>query len=99
MAQRTAIGAVLTTCSFTLAVERNYVMENENLDRWTAFSLIGYDDLASIAKNASRHSVPFLIGVLKLKCLATLKFWIEDKNRMNEPHAAAQFTPVTMTIY
>ena len=88
MAQRTAIGAVLTTCSFTLAVEHNFVMRNKGLDCWTAFSLIGYDDLESVAKNLSRHTVPFSIGVLKLKCLAALKFWTEDKTRMNEPHDA-----------
>ena len=88
MVQRTAIGAVLSICGFNTAAQRNFFMDNEGLDRWTAFSLIGYDDLASIAKNASRHSVPFLIGVLKLKCLAALKFWTEDKTRMNEPHDA-----------
>ena len=74
-------------------------MDNEDLDRWTAFSLIGYDDLPSIAKNTPRHTAPFSIGVLELKCLAAMKFWIEDKTRINEPHVTAQFTCATMTVY
>ena len=92
MAQQTAIPSVLTTCGFTLAPEGNFIMGNEGLDRWTNFTLIGYGDLASIAKSASRHTPPFSIGVLKLKCLTALKFWIEDKIRMNEPRVAAHFT-------
>ena len=74
-------------------------MENEGFDSWTSFSLICYDDLPSTAKNATRHTAPFLIGILKLKCLAALKFWIKDKTRMNEPHIAAEFTGATMTVY
>ena len=50
-------------------------------------------------KDASCHTVPFSIGIFKLKCLAALKFWIEDKIRMNELHVATQFTHATMTIY
>ena len=99
MVQRTAIGAVLSICGFNTAAQRNFFMDNEGLDRWTAFSLIDYDDLLRIAKNASLHTATFSIGVLKLKCLAVLKFWIEDKTRMNEPHVTAQFTCATMTIY
>ena len=99
MAQRTAIRNVLTTCGFTVAAERNFIMGNAGIYRWTAFTLIGYDDLASIAKNASCHNVPFSIGVLKLKCLTALKFWTEDKIRMNENHAPAQFTRAVITTY
>ena len=40
MVQHTAIGAVLTTFGFNTAKERYFVMGNEGLDRWTAFSLI-----------------------------------------------------------
>ena len=99
MANQTAIGGALTTCGYTLAAERNFIMNNEGLNCLTAFSLIGYDDLVSIAKNASGHTIPFSTGVLNLKCLVPLKFLIEDKIRMNEPHVAAQFTCVTMTTY
>ena len=74
--------------------------EGLNLNSWTAFTLIDYGDLPNITKNASRHTVPFQICVLKLKYLATLKFWIEDLIRMNGTHAAAAaFTRPTMLAY
>ena len=34
-----------------------------------------------------------------MKMLTALKFWIEDKIRMNEPHVAGQFTCQVMTEY
>ena len=76
MAQRTEVGAVLTTCGFTVTAERNFIMGNEGLDCWKFFTMIGYDDLMSIAKNVSRHTPPFSIGVLKMKYIAALKFLI-----------------------
>ena len=69
-------------------------MENEGLDCWTVFTLIDFDDLATIV-----DFTPFTISVLKLRCLTALKFWIEDKIRMNKPHIAAQFTQDTITTY
>ena len=99
MAQRTAIINVLTTCGFGIAGERNFIINNEGLDRFLSFTMITYEDLANIAKNASRHTPPFSIGVLRMKILAALKFWIEDKIRMNEPHVANQFTRPVMTDY
>ena len=74
-------------------------MTNEGLDHWISFTLIDFEDLANIDKLASRHTSPFMIGVLKLKCLNTLKFWIEDKIRMNEPHAAWDFTWDVLMVY
>ena len=80
MAQQTAIVVVLTTCSFTAAAQRAYIMGSEGLDRWLNFTLLDFDDLNNIAKSASRHTTSFTIGVLKLKCLHDLKFWIEDRS-------------------
>ena len=74
-------------------------MGNEGLDCWTSFTLIDFDDLASISKSASRHTTPFTIGVLKLKCLTAVKFWIEDKIRMNETPVVAAFTQDVLTTY
>ena len=99
MIQQTAITAILTTCSFIVPTQRNFIMGNEGLDLWTCFTLISFYYLASITKSASRHTTPFTIGVLKLKCLTVLKFWIEDKIRMNEAHVAAHFTQNTLTTY
>ena len=99
MAQRTAMINVLTTCGFGIAGERNFIIGNEGLDRFLSFTMITYDDLANITKNASRHTPPFSIGVLKMKMLTALKFWIEDKIRMNEPHVAGHFTRQVMTDY
>ena len=50
MAQQTTIRAVLTTCSFTHVLQLSFNMGNEGLDCWTKFTLIGYDNLASIAE-------------------------------------------------
>ena len=94
MAQRIAIRNVLTTCGFTVATERNFTMGNEGLDCWIAFTLIIFDDLATI-----RNFAQFTISALKLRCLIVLKFWIDDKIRMNEPHVASQFTQDTITTY
>ena len=94
MAQRIAIGNVLTTCGFTVAAELNFIMGNEGLDRWIAFTSISFDDLTTIRNNA-----PFTISALKLKCLIVLKFWIDDKIRMYKPHVASQFTRDTITTY
>ena len=85
MAQRTAIGAVLTTCGFTSARDRNFIMENEGLNCWIVFTLIDFDDLKTVG-----NFTPITISALKLRCLIVLKFWIEDKIRMNKPHVASQ---------
>ena len=84
MANQQAINIVLTVCGFRTAPQRTLILDTEDLDSWTAFTLIDYNDFSSIAKNASRHTAPFAIRVLKQKRLAALKFWIEDMIRMNE---------------
>ena len=97
MAQRTAITPVLTTCGFT--AQRTYIMTNEGLDRWTNFTMVDFDNLTNIAKQASCYTAPFTVGILKLKCLKALKFWIEDKIRMNERPVANHFTQDVLTNY
>ena len=99
MAQHTVTGAILTTCGFTLAPQCNFIMGNEGLTCWTNFTLIGYDNLASIAKSTFCHTTLFSIGVFKLKCLTALEFWIGDKTRMNKLHVVAHFTQATITTY
>ena len=59
MAQRTAITSALTTCGFSVAAERNFIMVNEGLDRWLSFTMINYDDLANIVK---MHPVTLLLS-------------------------------------
>ena len=48
--------------------------------------LVDFDALATI-----KATTPFDINTTKLFHLAILKFWIEDKIRMNEPHLVSQF--------
>ena len=99
-ALRQQINLTLQTCGFTVVNQRNFLLVDEGLNSWTAFTSIDYDDFAQISKNASRHTAPFSIGVLKQKRLTALKFWIEDVIRMNElPHTAAGFTPQVMAEY
>ena len=74
-------------------------MGDEGLDCSSSFTLINFDDLTRIVKSAFSHTTPFTIGVFKLKCLTTLKFWIEDKIRINETYIAAHFTQNTITTY
>ena len=64
------------------------------LDCWVAFTLITFEDLTTIRDNA-----PFTINAVKLRRLAILKFWIEDKIRMYEPPVATQFTQDTIITY
>ena len=99
MANRAVINTVLIIYGFRTASQRNCILDSEGLDSWTSFTLVDNDDLPSIAKNAFRHTAPFPIGVLKLKYLAALKFWIEHKIIMNKVHAAAAFTQPTMMAY
>ena len=99
MANQQAINTILTVFGFRTAQQQDLILDTEGLDSWTAFISIHYDDFSSIAKNASRHTAPFVIGVLKQKRLAALKFWIEDMIRMNETHTAAAFTPQIMLDY
>ena len=99
MSNQAAIYTILTVCGFQTAPQRNFILDSEGLDSWTSFTLIDYDDLPSITKNASRHTAPFAIGVLKQKYLAALKFWIEDVIQMNETHTAAAFTRQIMLNY
>ena len=58
--QRTAMINVLTTCGFGIAAQRNFIINDEGLDRFLSFTMISYEDLAHITKNASRHPPPLL---------------------------------------
>ena len=91
---RLVIEYVLVTCGLTSVAERAFITINEGLDCWVAFTLITFEDLTNIRDNA-----PFTINAVKLRCFAILKFWIEDKIRMYEPHVASQFTQNTITTY
>ena len=62
---RIKINATLEVCGFTVAAQRNFLLTTEALDSWAAFKAINYEDFASISKNASRHTPPFSLGVLK----------------------------------
>ena len=98
-AQQTAIGHVVNTCGFTGFAQKDYIRDNEGLDRWINFTLIDCDYITIIAKSASRHTVPFTIGVLKLKCLKALKFWVDDKFRMNKTPTHGHFTRAVLQTY
>ena len=99
MANRAKSNTVLTVYGFSIGPQRNFILNTEGLDSWLAFKLIDHDDFSSISKNTSRHTAPFLLGGLKQKRLAVLKFWIKDIIRMNEPHTTAALTPQVMADY
>ena len=84
----------LSTCGFTNVTQLNFIVDNKGFNRWIVFTLIDFDALTII-----REFTPFPISSTKLLCLAVLKFWIEDKIRMNKPHIAYQFRQdITMYI-
>ena len=96
---RAQINTTLQVCGFTVQAHRNFLLTSESLDTWASFEAIEYDDFASISKNATRHTPPFSLGVLKQKRLSALKFWIEDKARMNKVPVAANFTARVLAEY
>ena len=59
------INTTLQVCGFTVVAQRNLILTTEGLDSWVGFTSIDYDDFASISKNASCHTAPFSLGVLK----------------------------------
>ena len=96
---RNQINTTLQVCGFTVQAHQNFLLTLESLDSWASFEVIDYDDFASISENASRHTPPFSLGVLKQKPLSALKFWIKDKARMNEVPVADNFTARVLAEY
>ena len=80
------IKEALKTCGFTDPTHRNFIVHTKNFSCWGSFTLVNFDALTTL-----RATVTFNISVTKLFCFAILKFLIEDKIRMNEPHFASQF--------
>ena len=56
--QRTAMINVLTTCGFGIAAQRNFIINDEGLDRFLSFTMISYEDLAHIAKKMQPVTPP-----------------------------------------
>lgn len=52
-----------------------------------------------ISKQASRNNPRITIGIIKLKNLKALKFWIEDKNQMGEVPTHTDFTSNVLLEY
>ena len=91
--ERREIGEALKTCEFTDVTQRNFIVYTENFDLWRSFTLVDFDALATISVTA-----PFHISATKLLCFAVLKFWIEEKIRINEFHLTHQFRQ-DITLY
>ena len=96
---QTAMIDVLTKCGFSTVAHRNYMLNIQGLDSWDAYTMIDFADIVEISKQASRHNPRIPIGIIKLKNLKALKFWIEDKNRMAEIPVHTDFTPAVLLEY
>ena len=96
---QTAMVDVLTKCGFATVVHRNYILNAQGLDSWNAYTMIDFADIVEISKQASRNNPRITIGIIKLKNLKALKFWIEDKNRMAEIPVHTDFTPAVLLEY
>ena len=84
MARLIAIRLVLDACGFTEEPQKDYLIKDEGLDCWDAFTMVDFEDFSTIAnETAKQYPDPFTIGAVKVKALKALKFWIEDKQRMN----------------
>ena len=80
-----AIRMVLNTCRFTEDLQADYLINDEGLDCWNALRIVDFEDFSEIGKPAAkRYPDPLTIGAVKVKALNSLKFWIEDKQRINE---------------
>ena len=80
------IKEALKTCGFTERRHRDFIVDTENFNRWESFTLVDFDALVTLKQTAD-----FDISATQLFCLSVLKFWIEDKNRMREPHSSIHF--------
>ena len=80
------IKEALKVCGFTDPTHCNFIVHTENFSRWGSFILVNFDAFATL-----RATATFDISATQLLRLSVLKFWIEDKIRMNEPHLASQF--------
>ena len=99
MAVRTAMNSVLTKCGFSVTDQRTYLIDVKGLNCWTTFATIDFSDFGDIAKQTAQHTVPFTIGVVKIIALKALKFWIEDKGRMDEVRRHGSFTTAVLNEY
>ena len=71
----------LITCEFTERRHRDFIVDTEHFNHWESFTLVDFDALATLGQIAD-----FDVSATQLFRLSVLKFWIEDKNRMREPH-------------
>ena len=84
--ERGDIKEALNTCGFIDPKHRNFIVHTENFNYWGCYTLVDFDALVTL-----RATAPFDISATQLLRLSVLKFWIEDKIRMNERHLASQF--------
>ena len=84
--ERQDIKEVLMTCGFTERRHRDFIVDTEHFNQWEFFTLVDFDVLATLGQIAD-----FDISATQLFRLSILKFWIEDKNRMREPHFSIHF--------
>ena len=91
--------AAVTKCGFTFTAHCTYIINTHGLNSWNTYTMIEFEDFAEISKQASRNTPRFTIGVIKIKNLKALKFWIEDKHRMDELPSHADFTPDVLQEY
>ena len=83
-AMQAAMTYVLITFGFTVASHCMYIITTHELNSWNAYKMIKFEDFAEISKQqASRNTPRITIGVIKIKSLKAVKFWIEDKHRMD----------------
>ena len=79
------IKAALFICGFQIRRHCDFIVDIE-FSSWKSFTLVDSDAFATLGQFAD-----FDISATQILRLSVLKFWIEDKYRMREPHSSIHF--------
>ena len=95
------IKACLSVCGITVVAQQNYLIDQEGLLAFDSFCIIQAKDFDMVASRAAKHTPPFTLGVVKIRSLRALKFWIEDQIRFDATATIRhlQFNTATLKEY
>ena len=95
------IKACLSVCGITVAAQQTYLIDQEGLSSFDSFCIIQAKDFDMVASRAAKQTPPFTLGVVKIRSLRALKFWIEDQIRFDATATIRhlQFTTARLREY
>ena len=95
------IKACLSLCGITVAAQQNNLIDQEGLSSFDSFCIIQAKNFDMVASRATKHTPPFTLGVVKIRSLRALRFWIEDQIRFDATATIRhlQFTTARLREY